>query len=733
MKNSKKFLLAILSAAMLTGSFAAIPASADYTTKANKEQIVQENFDNKTLEAEYSQYDRQVGEYIKYRNNHWDSAEKLNVGQKYEIKDGRLVLDALSTRSQKDALQNHLISVVPKETIQLEKGNTLHINFDASFESSTVDTPIGFRVKANGTASNDFKFETLSGTAVNNNNVAANAYTNYKSAFMTFETGKGAMFGNMIAGGGSDKANYAKNNVNVDITVNPYDESQNDAQTVKTTFTYTTDTGEKVTESNYSKLDANYTGADDSSFEKISSVDSLDFYISWGDKTKFTLDNVLVEKINYTKEYYKAAKVKNIIDCDFSKGVGFSMNNVNAQAVYQIGAQDNAYFRDSWGAQSIGTVEKVKGPDGKAVYAFKQQVSTGDKNGMNRLMFKNPNGSTPVNDGDIIRFSYDLKHDSHSSTGGGSYGFSPVLNKPRYEYDFKSSEDYVSAYHPQNGGNSSLEDKYTIVGRSDSDSIIDAQGIERNSFLLDYESEQWSDGKKYTALLGRRSWGNNETSITDGAWHHYDFIINTADKSKDGKQTIKVYVDKGTQNEVVFYNTLDFNVLKNTEDKITEFTTLEMTLKKKDCNDVSGIIYSTNYKLDIITPSFGISGDAISNNDPEDGITLEPGNMKVECVLNVPGTDKKTTDSDYPKYNYTIYAAQYDDNTLVDVKPFKREFSEDNYKTTIDVDVIDGANSLKLFVFDENLHPLVVNETAAVNGSAASHSISYSLKPTDMH
>ena len=49
MKNSKKFLSAILSAAVLTSSIAAIPASADYTTKESKTTLVSENFDNPSV------------------------------------------------------------------------------------------------------------------------------------------------------------------------------------------------------------------------------------------------------------------------------------------------------------------------------------------------------------------------------------------------------------------------------------------------------------------------------------------------------------------------------------------------------------------------------------------------------------------------------------------------------------------------------------------------------------
>lgn len=733
MKNSKKFLSAIMSAAVLTSSIAAIPASADYTNKENKTVILSENFDNLTIEKKYTTSEVALGDYIKYRNAPWAT----NIGQEYGISDGKFYLDSTNTTGDGEAFYAGHIYVAPASSVNIERGDVLHINFDTSLTYGSVATRVGLRLNESNPLK-DFKFENIAGTEIKSDycNNKASSYGDLGSnALVGFRSGAGATFGADLAGGSQENSGYLKNNVNVDIVINPYDEQQGNEQTIKTTFVYTTDSNEKVTVYNYSKFDADYTGAGDDENTKITSFEKLRFYFPTGNKAKFTLDNILVEKVNYTKEYYKATGVNNIIDCDFSNAVGFSKSSSN-KSVYQIGSKDNAYFRDSWGATNIGAVENVVGPNGNNVYAFKQTISATDadgkaaKDGTNRLMFKNPNGSTAVKEGDIIRFSYDLKHDAADISGAESqyagYFFSPVLNKPRYEWDYSKAEDYVNKYHCYYGeeADKTREDKYTIIGRYTDTSI--QNNAESNSFLLNN-----SKGKTThrATLLGRV--GSQE--ITSNVWHHYDFIINTADKNEDGKQTIKVYVDKGTSNEISYYSTLDFNILNTAEDKITEFTTLEMTLFKKNCTVASGTIYSTNYKLDIITPSFGISGAAIADNDPTGGITLDAGKMTVECVLNVPGTDKKTTDSDYPTYNYTLYAAQYDGNTLVDVKLVKAEFTEDNCKATFDVDVKSGANKLKLFAFDENLTPLVVNETAAVNGSAASHSISYSLNTADLH
>ena len=727
MKNSKKFLSAIMSATILASSIAAIPASADYTVKENKTTLISENFDNLTIneDKQYTTAGTKLGNYAWYRNNQWGS----NVGQKFSVADGKFIMSSKSTTTASGAADASIICFTPSSAATIDRGDFLHINFDASMNGdNTLDSYVSVqfgdqkakgRETVNGAGSSlpNYKYTTINGTAVNKDNKSAQPFTYTTNAVATLAN-KGMYFGNTIAGG--DNSNIG-NNVNVDIVINPYDEEQDNKQTIKTTFTYTTSSNDTQTVTNYSVFDADYTGTDDISVDKITEFNYLRFYVPFGDKFELTLDNMLVEKLNYSKEYYTSA-VQNVINYDFSNAVDYvSTDKWNVCA--PVDESGNVYFSTMYQGTGSGKVEKIAGPNGSDVYAFKQSIGSAvNGNAFNILTLRNPNGNTVINDGDVIRFSYDLKHDSKTNlTPSGSYApiyfFGPMLNSPRYDNDniwFSTNYDIT-------------QNSNVWMGSDTTAAKITAHTNYRNGFLL--ETENTNSGAT-TRLFARTSTSEN---VLQDQWHHYEYIINTADKTKDGKQTIKVYIDKGTSNEIVLYSTLDTNITDSAESKYTEFNTLEMFFTRINCKSEAGTIYSTNYKLDIITPSFGISGEAISNNDPTGGIKLDAGKMTVECALNVPGTDKKKTDSDYPTYNYTLYAAQYDGNTLVDVKLVKATFTEDNCKATFDVDVKNGANKLKLFAFDENLTPLVVNETATVNGSAASHSISYSLNTADMH
>ena len=749
MKNSKKFLSAILSVAMLTGTFAAIPASADYTIKENKTTLISENFDNLTIaeSEQYTQSAKKLGDYTWYRNSIWGS----NRGQKFSVVDGKIIMsstDTTDTDPATNAADSDMIYFIPSSAEKINNGDLLHINFDASMEVKNNNDPyvsvqLGDQNSKGQETQNvagvnlpNYKFETINGTAVNNDNKSAQPYTNATNAIVTLKN-DGIYFGNAVARGNNSNIN---NNVNVDIIINPYDEEQGNKQTIKTTFAYTKDSNGTQTVTNYSVLDADYTGAGDSNADKIIEFNYLRFFVPWGDKFSLTLDNMLVEKITTSKEYYKPVGVKSLLKNYSFDNVDTTINAKNGDTERKtVDSANNVFFSQFFGTESSC---KVEYDETLKKNVFKQSIQNNDGNEKgNYLTFKNPEVTTEIKPGDVIRFSYDIKLDGIRDEG--IFSASPIINSSRTNpyYAGASSENGKFKCGIYDNGEYNM---YNIGEYGETKENGAKNGFyEARGMLLD----TLSSGYLRPYCENRfNSYYYDDYKVKNNTWHTFEFIINTADKTADGKQTMKVYVDKGKEGGYVFYKTLDIVTDAATYDTNSEtyadaskdvfdhFSSLEMFYgigKNKDASKCA--IYTTNYSLDIITPSFGISGEAISNNDPTSGITLEPGKMTVECALNIPGTDKMPNDSEYPEYTYTIYAAQYDDNTLVDVKPFKEKFSEDNYKTTIDVDVIDGANRLKLFVFDENLHPLVVNETAVVNGSAASHSISYSLNTTDMH
>lgn len=733
MKVSKKILSVILSAAMVTGTVTPIFAFTDSKVTETTTMIVDDNFDNVNLPVEQSTSLKTIdGTNFSYRTNPYE-AGLATVG----VSDDGISGKSLNINYNNGTGDNAVIQVQPSENVSLETGDVIHMNFDTkynftgtgTYEASTVYLMLGDdrnALDADANSKVDQYFY-----PIGNSNLKAGKTTDgsYKGVLLTLN-GTCVQPGCGLTDIAWSNKDYTRTRVNVDIVINTADEAQDGKQTIKQTYSYYNATGEvKATQVYYAIFDGYYNGDGDTTIDKITEFSGLRFFTKWVNDnvgTKFFVDNMKIEKVE-RNTLYCTTTTKNLIDCDFSDGVGFSSSNAEKKYL-PVGNESNAYFGTSNLATENGSVESVLGPDGQTnVYAFKQSIDNKNSHAFGVLTLKNPNGTTRINDGDIIRFSYDLKHDMATELNGTSYFFGPMINSPRYN-------DSVTGDNSINGASNYgiTESKDSIyLNKYDTNKGDDQHSKYRNGLLLQQQILIWPENSPIRTAT--RSMGITSETVEQGKWHHYEFIINTADKTQDGKQSLKVYIDKGTENEIVLYSDCDMNVLNNTVDKFTEFRTLEMAFFKYNLTTPTGTIYSTNYKLDVITPGFGVSGSAIENNDPTDGITLEPGKMTVKCALNVPGTDKKTTDSDYPKHSYTMYAAQYDGDLLVDVKPVKKEFSENEYSSEFEVDVKDGVDKLKLFAFDEKLTPLIVNETAVVNGPSSAHSISYTLANSDMH
>ena len=728
MKVTKRILSAILSTAVLSGTITAIPVFADSTVTETSSVVVNENFDNVELTASKSKAMKQIdGTDVYYRTHPYSDEGNVSVSvAENAISNKSLMMDLSGTDSEMA-----FVSVKPSNAVDISKGDALHINFDAKLNFTKSGTEASTNIKLLlgtnyntdvASPQNDAYFTPLPGSASFTECSNANSSTAIKDkAAVAVLNGKGMYLGSAI----SSDPNYAeqmKNKVNVDIVIDTEDALQNGVQTIKETYTYTKSDNTTSTITYYAKYDANYSGAGDEDADVISQFTELRFQLYSIQDSKLYLDNVEIEKLTRSKKYYTSA-VKNVINYDFSNAKDFtSTDKWNVCA--PVDESGNVYFSTMYEGSGSGKVEKVAGPNGSDVFAFKQSIGSAvSGNAFNILTLRNPNVTTKINDGDIIRFSYDLKHDAKQDLTSGTqyapiYFFSPMLNSPRYD----SNNIWFS-------GQYGITQNSNVWLGSDTDTKeVSTHTAYRNGFLLETET---TNSAVSTRLLGRKTSGE---AVTSNQWHHYEYIINTSDKTKDGKQTVKVYIDKGTSNEIVLYNTLDTNIKDSAENKYTEFNTLEMFFTRINCNSDAGSIYSTNYKLDIITPGFGISGTAIENHDPSDSIVLEPGKkLKVTCALNIPGTDKKTNDEDYPKYTYTIYAAQYEGDRLIGIQPIKKDFTEDEYSAEFEVDVLSDADGLKLFAFDENLKPLIVNQTASVSDDVDTNAISYSLNQYDMH
>lgn len=713
----KKILSTVLSVSIAGTMLAALPVSAESIDVPVTTTIIDENFDSVDITdvVPTGDFTTKAGENTYFKFSNWGNGDTK-----------------VSTVAKEDGSADKVLAVniggqcsfgmtfMPEKTVDIAGGDVLHINFDYKTgdygsDKAYANIPVLLGDNyTNGLSETvdkqlDMKFDAVDGSFSGNN--AAN-YPNWNRPIAGFYS-DGLKLGNSI-GNWNPNSNTLKDWVNCDLVLNTADKTQGGVQTVKLTYTLTDGT-DKVF---YAKLDANYTGSDDTTYDKINQFKYLLFLYLWGENVPITLyiNNVKIEKLSNVKEYYTSA-VKHLIDYDFSNAAGFSKeDNINAgnNSLWTVDAANNVYFRKSslWGGTASGEVVETD-MNGKNVYAFKQSASVTDKRDvLNYLIFKNPEGTTKLDEGDIIRFSYDLKHEQPTtSVNEWVYRFSPQLNMPRYSYGGWGGDS-------NSEGNSEYESTYLGTYHEQNKNYNPSY---QSSMLLETNGRGFTRYAGGTTLAEEWTAGSNRNKvITPNEWHNYEFVINTADKSKDGKQTMKVYID-GNQ---TFYETLD-NVVKDytkdgetvtadSIDRYDHFTALEMNLLFNCPNTIvtPGSIYSTNYKLDIIKPGFGISGNAIKNNDPTNGVTLNPGKMSVTCAVNMPGSS--AAKDAVTKKDVTIIAAQYADNQLVKIEPKTVKMSEYENTATFDVEVLDNADSVKLFAFDENYAPLIVNEVGTV-------------------
>lgn len=716
----KKILSTVLSVSIAGTMLAALPVSAESIDVPITTTIIDENFDSVDIKdvVPAGDFTTKAGDNV-YLKRSWGGDASVST-----VLNGEKGTDKVLATSITGGNNDLEVAFVPEKSVDISLGDVLHINFDYKTNvQKDADNYNVFIATLGDDTAGDYKtetdknlnmrFEPINGsfsTEYPGNNNATNCWPSWGHSIARLDNssgGNGCYLGNGINRWQSTMTDW----VNCDIVINTADKTQDGVQTIK--LIYTVADGSSKT--SYAKFDVNYTGSDDAVYDTLKQFKYLKFstYAAAGNIAAY-FNNVKIEKLSNVKEYYTSA-VKHLIDYDFSNAAGFSKeDDSNDNSLWSVDATNNVYFRKSslWGGKVSGEVVQTD-MNGKNVYAFKQSASANDKRDvLNYLIFKNPEGTTKLDEGDIIRFSYDLKNETPTTNvDEWVYHFSPQLNMPRYNYggwggdsntegNSEYESTYLGTYHEQNKGyNPSYQSGMLLE--------TNGRGLTRYAGGTTL-AEEWITES------------NRNKVLTPNEWHNYEFVINTADKAKDGKQTMKVYID-GTQ---TFYETLDNvvkdytkdgeNVAADSIDRYDHFTALEMNFLfvNPETTVTPGSIYSTNYKLDIIKPGFGISGNAIKNNDPTNGVTLNPGKMSVTCAVNMPGSS--AAKDAVTKKDVTIIAAQYADNQLVKIEPKTVKMSEYENTATFDVEVLDNADSVKLFAFDENYAPLIVNEVGTV-------------------
>lgn len=711
----KKVLASVLSISVI-GSTLVVPAFADFKTEEITTSLVNETFTELTVPA----YMTAKTEYKLGDNVFLTSVLPENSIR--TIEDGKFKTN-ITKRNDANTNPYAAISVRPTAEQTLTEGDKIHINFDFVGQNGDDTLNLGMYLNGNFDEASYKRFVGLNESYDKN---TKDTYGWAGSKMLSWLCGKD----NKIRLGTSlvEKAKDAdlSKGMNVDIVLNPYDSAQGNEQTVQLTYKYKTSNNEEKSVVFYAKYDADYRGdSTDTTFDKITSFKGLTLETNQPMVGTYTVDNVVIEKLRDDKTYYTST-VKNLIDYNF-KNIEFSNptnDKVKADRFSPVDKKNNVWYnRDSMNHVSAEVVnDTVKGN------VFKQIVHSGWDEHTSRLVFVNPEGTTNLNNGDIVRFSFDAKFIAEPNSGknfNGNenlYGFGPQINLASKE---------TNIY---------LDEVSTDVKLQTNENIENwAVGTDKENTKVSASVITWKPQKDFyfrdvmltkQDLVGKTTFGSRTDESTEGMkaiqptvskWHSYEYIINTADPAKDGKQTMKVYVDKGTDNEMILYNTLDLNVMNETEDKLTKFTGLSMVINGQwDGTPKTIELYSTNYKLDVIKPGIGLSGDAIKDHDPEaaGGIKLEEGDLKIDVNLNVPGTVKKSTEEAGTGTVASIYVAQYDENGLLkDINVLTTEsgeFTQSNASISRTIQVKSGVEQVKIFGFDGALRPIFTNVVGGV-------------------
>ena len=172
-----------------------------------------------------------------------------------------------------------------------------------------------------------------------------------------------------------------------------------------------------------------------------------------------------------------------------------------------------------------------------------------------KLNFDNPNGSTPVNEGDVVTISFRYKF----ATNNQKIKIN-LNNNASGRYTKKSGKSNVNG-NAQWGSQSWSDTQNSRLAVLDLDAGDNKGGNYEHPDMATYHVAEYDRWK--------------EETITKDEWHTMTITINTKDSSKEDTQTIKVASDDGSY----FYGLYDANYTgddDSTYDRFTEISSIQL-------------------------------------------------------------------------------------------------------------------------------------------------------------
>ena len=419
--------------------------------------------------------------------------------------------------------------------------------------------------------------------------------------------------------------------------------------------------------------------------------------------TKLDLDNIIIdhtttEEINYPISYVK----QNIINENFETASLVTPNTSGHEK--KIDGTENIITYTTSGWSGISNIRADISEDDEKGKVLSNTFGTA---GYNTSVIKlKDEVITPISSGDELHINFDLLYTDKSGKIALKLNDTEKLAFTAKEYPGKSQGTWMK----------------NIAGTG---SLLE---ISKNRVMpcgTDYFQNGWSNGYAVTE---------------PNKWYNFKIIIKTKDKSYNNDQTINIIMDDG-ENKTVFCGVLDkiFNgtadsnnsisVKDSVIDKILDFSELKIDVSQtaEENGGVPVEYMLDNLMIDIVKPGFWIYGEAVSEFGVRPNGFETQRRVIIECAADVDYIANTSRTAN-------LITAQYENDRLIYAETKPVTITNDDYAFTYSTIVDESADTVKAFLFGENIEPIVgcldvTNlENDSETGNVALNSTSYDFE-----
>ncbi len=484
------------------------------------------------------------------------------------------------------------------------------------------------------------------------------------------------------------------------ITINTKDSSKEDTQTIKVA----SDDGSYF----YGLYDANYTGADDSTYDRFTEISSfqLDTY-GCSNRTEGGTDYISIDDVSVTVEgkrevtEYLSELDTTLINEDFSDLTASETVKDNWSKDVRADLAGTGFKYGLYGGGvSVGNVYND---------TEKALSITSNKDAWNCFALYADCAEQQIAPGGILNISFDYYQTSSNKMCVMLQGIGE--NGVAYK-SIKSTNRYDTNYNATDGWQTN-DTNIQTASKKDNKAKIAVTGHHALA-------NEWHPAEMLSPVAANTGGNTAQRTFNAGKWYTVEISIDTKNEKFDGKQTMSLkYKERGTDTysqEYFGYLDADASTL-GTVDALTSFKGFDIGIEtfKEDTS-----IYVDNVKTNIQKPGYELWG-AASNGHEADGKFIQGQDMYIkaaadpssfkEITMNEDGTEiSKIEDKNT---DMMLIAALYDtDGKLIGTELANKTLSSaDPYIETGEFNT-KNAKTIKTFLWElQSIKPYLQSET----------------------